>query len=84
MDDAVVGRHHAVVGDAKLLGVTRQRLYLLTADGVGDGLVLVVRRRVVVGHTIDVVGTEAAQSTLSHPFESLRRRHLVTVEAVDV
>ena len=84
MDDTIIFRHHAIVCQSKLLGILSQRVHLLLRDGVSDGFVLVVRGCVVVGHAVDVVRTEALQSTGSHAIESLGRRHLVTIEAVDV
>ena len=84
MDDAIVFRHHAIVCQSKLLGILSQRVHLLLRDGVGNGFVLVVRGCVVVGHAVDVVRTETLQTTGSHAIESLGRRHLMTIEAVDV
>ena len=72
MDDAIVSGHHAIVRQSEILGILRQRTDLLGRDGVGNGLVLVVRRRVVVGHAVDFVWTETLQSTGSHAVESLR------------
>ena len=37
-----------------------------------------------VGHTVDMVGTETLESSLPHACECLWRRHLMAIEAVDV
>ena len=84
MDDAVVGRHHAVVGQSELAGITLQRVHLLLRHGVGDGFVLVVSGRVVVGHAVNLSRTEALQTARTQTVESLRRCHLVTIEPVNI
>ena len=69
---------------AEVCRVLCQRVYLLAAYWVGDGLVLVVGGSVVVGHTDNLLRTETAQTTLSHPVEGLWRRYFMTVETVNV
>ena len=84
MNDAVVRRHHAEVSEAEVVGILFQRVDLLARDGVFDGLVLVVGRRVVVRHTIDSLRAEALQAPGAQAGESLRAGDLVAIEAVDV
>ena len=84
VDDAVLGVHHAEVGQPKLLGVACQGIHLRLTHGVIDGFILIVGGRVMVGHTVDFLGTEALQSPFAHPFEGLRTGHLVAIEAVDI
>ena len=84
VDDTIVLRHHAVVGKTKFSGILRQCVNLLLGYRVLDGFVLIVGRSVMVGHTVDMVGTEALESSLPHTSECLWRRHLVAIETVDV
>ena len=69
---------------SEFLGILRQRCHLLGRYWVLDRFVLIVRRGVVVGHTIDFVRTETLQSPTPHAFKSLGRRHFVAIQAVDV
>ena len=84
MDDTVVFGHHAIVGETEVGGILCQCIHLLLGYRVLDGFVLIVGGSVMVGHTVDMVGTEALESSLPHTCECLWRRHLVTIEAVDV
>ena len=63
MDDAVVGVHHPPIGKSELASIGRKRVHLFARHGVGNGFILVVRRRVVVGHAEDVVGPKTLQTT---------------------
>ena len=71
MNDAVVRRKHTIVRQTKVLGVLCQSCHLLGTNGVLNGFVLIVRRRVVVGHTEYALGTKTFQSASSHAVESL-------------
>ena len=84
VDDAIVGVHHTVVGQPKLSRIALEGLHLSPRYRVGYRLVLVVGGDVVVGHAVDLSGTEALQSPSAEAVESLRRGDLVTVESVDV
>ena len=84
VDDAVLGVHHAEVRQAEVLSVLSQSIYLSARHGVFYRFVLVVRRRIMVGHAIDVVGAETPQPAPPHALEGLRTGDLVAVEAVDV
>ena len=83
MDDAVVLRTHREVADAELLAVGGKRLHLLASDGVVDAFLLVAWR-VMVGHSEDVVGAESLDAFIAKRVESLRTRHLVRIQAVDI
>ena len=84
MNDAVVGRHHAEVGQGKVARILGKGVDLLLRHGVGNGLVLVVRGRVMVGHAENLPWTEALQSPRPHAGKGLGRSHLVAVQAVDI
>ena len=83
MDDAVVLRAHRKVADAELLAIGGKRLHLLASDGVVDAFLLVAWR-VVVGHSEDVVGAESLDAFIAKRVESLRTRHLVRIQTVDI
>ena len=65
-------------------GVFSQRFHLCTRHRVGNRLVLVVCRRVVVGHTVDFVGTETLDAASTQSGKRLRAGYFVAVQAVDV
>ena len=71
VDNTIRLVHHAVVRQSEFLGVLSQRRNLIGTDGVLDGFVLIVGWCVMIGHTIDVVRTEAFQSACPHAVESL-------------
>ena len=72
MDDSIVLRQHAVVGESELLGIAGQGVDLLLRHGVFDGFVLIVRWRVVVGHAKNMAGPETPESALPQTIECLR------------
>ena len=84
VDNAVLFVHHTEMGQSKLLGIAGQRIHLCLAHRVFDGLVLVVSRRVVVRHTVDLLWAKALQATTAHTFKSLRTGHLMAIESVDI
>ena len=84
MDDTIVLRHHTVVRQSEVCRVLRQRVHLRLRYRILDGLVLIVRRRVMIGHAVDLLRTEALQPSGPHAFERLWRGHLVTVQTVDI
>ena len=84
MDDAVVRVHHAPITKAKIACILGKSIYLLARHGVGNGFILVVSRRVVVGHTKDLLRSEAFNATCPKARKSLWACHLVCIEAVDV
>ena len=84
MDDTIILRHHAIVCQTEFCRILRQHVNLLTRYRVLDGFILVVCRRIVIGHAVYSLRTEAFQSPGPHTLESLRRRHFVAVEAVDI
>ena len=79
LDPEVIG-----LSKAKVVCILCERVNLLTRYGVGNGFVLIMGRCVMVGHTEDVVGAEAFQSTALESCKGLRTRHLVCVKAIDV
>ena len=83
MNDAVVFRTHCKVLDTKLLAVGFQRLHLFTPHRVVDYLLL-VGRRVVVGHRHHVVWTEHLDVFVSQRIERLWACHFMCIQAVDV
>ncbi len=71
--------------DAELLGVLAKRLDLGAAREVGDGLVDVERRRVVVfGRDREIGGAAHRTTRHAEPVERLRARDLVHEVQVDV
>ena len=84
VNDAVVVLAHAEVAETELFGVLCQRLHLSATNGVLNGLILIVGGGVVVGHAIDLLGTEAFDAAVAHTLECLRRRYLVGIETIDV
>ena len=84
VDDAVILRHHTVVSQSELFGVLSQRVHLLLRYRIFNKFILIVRWRIVVGHAVNLLGAETFQSASPHTVESLRRCHLVAIQAVDV
>ena len=84
VDDALAGVAHRVVGDAELGGVAAQRLDLLGRDLVGDRLVDVGRRDVVVLGGDGQLGPADAPPGQAQPLERLRAGDLVDEVEVDV
>jgi hypothetical protein len=84
MNYTVARVKHAIVGEAKVFGILSQSIDLLLADGVLDGLVLIVCGRIVVGHAVDMVGAEALEASPAQSGKCLRAGHLVAVETVDI
>ena len=84
MDDSVLVVHHSEVVESEIGCIFSEGFDLCPADRVLDGLVLVVRRRVVVRHTEDFVRPEAFEASLPHSFESLRRSDFMAVKPVDI
>ena len=83
VDDALVDVAERVQPDAELLGVAAQRLDLRAAHGVGDRLVPVERRDVVVLGGEGEVGAAYATARQAQAVEGLRRGHLVDEMEVD-
>ncbi len=84
VDDALSGVAHRVVGDAELGSVTAQRLDLLGRHLVGDRLVDVGRRNVVVLGGDRQLGTPDAPASQTQPLEGLRAGDLVDEVEIDV
>ena len=84
VDDAIVLRHHAVVGQSEVLGILGQCIHLCLRHWVLDGLVLIMGRCIVVRHAVYLLRTETLQSPGPHIFESLRRGHLMAVQPVNI
>ena len=84
VDDALVGVAEAVDADAELLGVGAERVDLRAAREVGDGLVDVERRGVVVLGRDREVGAAHGAAREPQPVEGLRARDLVDHVEVDV
>ena len=84
VNDAVLGIHHAEVCQAKILGILCQRIYLCTRNRVFNRLVLIMRRRVMIGHAKYLLRTETTKAAGTQTFESLRTGYLVAIEAVNV
>ena len=84
MDDTVSLIHHTEVRQPEVLRVLCESIYLRAGDGVGNGFILVVRRRVMVWHTINTFRPETLQAALAESSKRLRTRYLVAVEPVYV
>ncbi len=84
VDDALAGRAHRVEADPELGAVRRQYLHLLGRDRIGDRLVDVHRRHVVIHGGDGEVGTADGAPGEADAVERLRRRDLVDQVEVDV
>ena len=84
VDDALAGVAHRVVGDAELGRVAAQRVDLLGRDLVGDRLVDVGGRDVVVLGGDGQFGTAHPSTRQAQPVEGLRAGDLVDQVEVDV
>ena len=84
VDDALAGVAHRVVGDAELGGVLAQHLDLAGRDRVGDRLVDVGRRDVVVLGGDRELGPADPAPGEAQPVERLRAGDLVDEVQVDV
>ena len=83
VDDALVGVAHRVAGDAELGRVVVEHLELLGRDRVGDRLVDVGGRDVVVRRGHREIGAAHGAPGEAQPVEGLRRGHLVHQVQVD-
>ena len=54
VDDAIILRHHAIMRQSEVGGILCQRIHLFFRYRVLDGFVLIMRRRVVIRHAIDL------------------------------
>ena len=84
VDDALPGVAHRIVGDAELGGVAAQGVDLLGRDLVGDRLVDVLGRDVVVLGRDRQLGTAYRAPAQPEPVEGLRAGDLVNEMQVDV
>ena len=84
MDDTIALVHHTVMRQSELGGILGQCVDLFLGYRVLDGLVLIVRRGVMVRHTEYLLGTETLQTTGAQAVEGLGRSHFMTVESVDI
>ena len=84
VDDAVVRVHHPVVRESELGGIGREGVHLFLGNRILDGHFLALGRGVVVRHAENLLRTQAADAPRAQAVESLRARHLVAVEPVDV
>ena len=83
VDDAVVLGAHSEMRDAKLLAVVGKCLHLPATNWVVDAFLLVAGS-VVVGHGIDVVGTEYSDMFVPQSVECLRACYFVRIEPIYV
>ena len=84
MNDAIIGRHHAVMGQSEIGSILSQHIHLMLRYGVLDGLILIMCRGVMIRHADNLLRTEAFQSSCTHALEGLGRGDLVTIEPVDI
>ena len=84
MDDAVILRHHTEMRQSEVGCILRQHIHLLFRYRVFDGLILIMRRCVMIRHTEDLLRTETFQSPGPHALKGLGRSHLMTIEPVDI
>ena len=84
VDDPLIRVVDVVKADPKFGAVGAERLDLFTRNLVGDRLVAVGRRHVVVDHRRRFPGTADAAAGKPHPFEGLGARHLVAELLVDI
>ena len=84
MDDAVVGVAHREDRDPELIGVGSQRLDLTSRHRIGDGLIDIGGRDVVVLDRDGEVGSTNRSTGHAEAVEGLRGGHLVNEVEVDV
>ena len=84
MDDAIIRRHHAVICQSEFGSILFECIHLRLRYKILNGFILIVGRRVMIGHTVYLLRTEALQSSGPHAFKGLGRCHLVAVQAVDI
>ena len=82
MNHAVIRMRHAKMSQAKLFRITGQRVHLLPGHRVLYGLILIMRRSIVVGHAENLFRPQTFQTTRTHSVESLRTGHFMTVKPV--
>src|SRR5206468_2764668 len=76
VDDALVDAVDREIGDAELLHIVLQGIYLQPRFRVVDAAAAIARRHVVVGHRHRRIGPANFSAGELQPFEGLRRRDL--------
>ena len=84
VDDSVPLVHHSEVSQPEIGRIFGQGIHLCFRNRILNGLILIVCRRVMVGHTVDTLRTETLQATGTHPGKSLRTGHFMTIKTVNI
>ena len=84
MDNSISLIHHTEMLQTEVLGILSQSIDLGFRDRVFNGFILVVRRRIMVGHTEYLFRTETFDSACTQSGKSLRARYLMTIKTVYV
>ena len=84
VDDSVAAVHHSEMCQPEFGGIGRKGVNLAFRHRVGNRLVLIPRRSVVVRHAVYLFRPETAYSPGPQSVESLRTRDLVAIQPVDI
>ena len=84
VDNAIILSVHGEMREPEVRGILAEGVHLFLAHGVLYGFILVMSGRIVVGHAEYLPWTETLQPPRPHASKGLRRRHLMTIEAVYV
>ena len=84
MDHTLADITHAIFGNFKLTAVTGQGLYLQFGNRIGNTLLNISSRYVVIGNSQISHATPWFTARKSQPFKSLRRGHLMQQLTIDV
>src|SRR5574344_1465599 len=84
MNNTIVLRHHTIMCQTEIGSILCQCVHLLLRYRIFDWLVLIMSWSMMVRHAIDMVRTEAPQSSFPHTCKCLRRSHLMTIQPVKI
>ena len=84
MDNAVFLIHHAEMLQTEIFRILSQRIHLHLRNSILDRFILIVRRRIVVGHTEYLFRTETFNTSGTQSGKSLRAGYFMAVKPVYV
>ena len=84
MDNAVFLIHHAEMLQTEIFRILSQRIHLRLRNSILDRFILIVRRRIVVGHTEYLFRTETFKTSGTQSGKSLRAGYFMAVKPVYV